>query len=434
MLAVLDSRFQFAPEQELSDWMENLLCRMRRKRGEETTAYTTRFETTLAKVEDLITAELRLERRRQQDFQRAEFRRASLDYMVALQAHQATVAGLTEGATQPEPTVGPPAPEEPPVVEQFQSPEVIKGFLYLRHVGITLQTWASLLRSSGGSLRYEKEAELLRKTELDAMVVGRATSQDDDYDEDYDDEEDWSGEDDFGGFAEDEETEGAEGNGGELAEEDEDYDSAMLGYLEARQKLMALRKARGFKEPSDQGAETKQAPSYRSRPSSSHRDGHRNGKPRSSSSAGRSRDFQWKERSRHSSSSQRRPRQKTPPPGRDRRAKGKGKGKSPGKRQGARKEPTGAQYLGMAKATSSGAASSQQTPFPVQFQPEFNFMAVHSGNVATQEFGIDPAAATTSVESLKNQCLVQDDLLGLCSAASARAEACCPVTPLGTLF
>ena len=68
MLAVLDSRFQFTPEQELSDWMENLLCRMRRKRGEETTAYTTRFETTLAKVEDLITAELRLERRRQQDF------------------------------------------------------------------------------------------------------------------------------------------------------------------------------------------------------------------------------------------------------------------------------------------------------------------------------------------------------------------------------
>ena len=136
--------------------------------------------------------------------------------MVALQAHQATVAGLTEGATQPEPPVGPAAPEEPPVVEQFQFPEVIKGFLYLRHVGITLQTRASLLRSSGGSLRYEKVAELLRKTELDAMVVGRATSQpehssfladgqDDDYDEDYDDEEDWfgedSGEDGFGGLA-----------------------------------------------------------------------------------------------------------------------------------------------------------------------------------------------------------------------------------------
>ena len=58
-------------------------------------------------------------------------------------------------------------------------------------------------------------------------------------------------------------------------------------------------------------------------------------------------------------------------------------------------------------------------------------MAVRSGYVATQEFGIDPAAATTSVESFVNQCLVQDDLLGLCSAASASAEACCLVTPPG---
>ena len=78
VLAVLDSRFQFTPEQELSDWLENLLYRMRRRRGEETTAFTTRFETTVAKVEDLISSEQRLERRRQ-DQQRAEFRRQSLD-------------------------------------------------------------------------------------------------------------------------------------------------------------------------------------------------------------------------------------------------------------------------------------------------------------------------------------------------------------------
>ena len=356
MLAILDSRFQFTPEQELSDWMENLLYKMRRKRGEETTAYTTRFETTLAKVEDLITTELKLERRRQHDFQRAEFRRASLDYMVALQAHQAAVASLPEGATPPEPPVGPAAPEEPPAVEHFQFPEVIKGFLYLRHVGISLQTRASLLRSSGGSLRYEKVAELLRKTELDAMVVGRAAGQpeqssfladgqDDDYDDDYDDDE-WSEEDsageDFGGYAEDEETEG-EDDGGDILEEDQDYDSAMLGYLEARQKLMALRKARGFKEPSDQGPEKKHGTFHRGKTPSGHREGYRDGKPRSSSSTGRSRDFQWKERNRtSSSSSHRRPRQKTPPPSRDRKAKGKGKGKPSGKRQGARKEPTGA--------------------------------------------------------------------------------------------
>ena len=49
----------------------------------------------------------------------------------------------------------------------------MKGFLYLRHVGISLQTRASLLRSSGGSLRFEKVSELLRKTELDALIASR---------------------------------------------------------------------------------------------------------------------------------------------------------------------------------------------------------------------------------------------------------------------
>ena len=54
------------------------------------------------------------------------------------------------------------------------------------------------------------------------------------------------------GFAEDEET-GDAGDAGAAVEEDEECGSAMLGYLEARQKWMALRKARGFREPSDQG-------------------------------------------------------------------------------------------------------------------------------------------------------------------------------------
>ena len=146
---------------------------MRRRRGEETTAFTTRFETTVAKVEDLVTAELRLERKRQQDLQRADFRRQSLDYVVAQQAHEAAVAALVEGATPPEPPTRPAAPTELPAVEPFSFPEVTKGFLFLRHVGITLQTRASLFRSSGGSLRYDRVAELLRKTELDAMVAAK---------------------------------------------------------------------------------------------------------------------------------------------------------------------------------------------------------------------------------------------------------------------
>ena len=245
MLAVLDSRFQFTPEQELSDWLENLFYRMRRRRGEETTAFTTRFETTVAKVEDLVTSELRLERKRQQDLQRADFRRQSLDFMVAQQAHEAAVAALQEGATPPEPPPRPAAPVDLSPVEPFTFPEVTKGFLFLRHVGITLQTRASLLRSSGGSLRYDRVAELLRKTELDAMVASRpqtghehssflADVQEDGYEEDYDNDEAWSedeglDEEDFGGFAEDDETE--DGEEGEDIAEDEEYDTAMLGYL-----------------------------------------------------------------------------------------------------------------------------------------------------------------------------------------------------------
>ena len=88
VLNLLDARFQFTPEQELSDNLENALYRIRRKKGEETTSFTTRFETVLAKVEELITEEVRQERQRQIDVARTEYRRRSLDFMVALSGHQ----------------------------------------------------------------------------------------------------------------------------------------------------------------------------------------------------------------------------------------------------------------------------------------------------------------------------------------------------------
>ncbi|CAE7782803.1 unnamed protein product, partial [Symbiodinium pilosum] len=441
MLALLDARLQFTPEQELSDWLENLLYRMRRRRGEETTAFTTRFETTIFKVEDLISTEQRLERRRLQDQRRAEYRRQSLDYMVAKQAHDAALAALQEGQTAP---VAPAPPSELPAVEPFAFPEVVKGFLYLRHVGITLQTRAILLRSSGGSLRYDRVAELLRKTELDAMVASRTSAvnessfladiQEDGDDDDEDDEE-WSDDedyddDDFGGFAEDEETDEGDDEG-DLGEPDEEYDTAMLGYLEARQKLLALRKSRGFKEPD--GQSSKQSGQTKPR-APGHRDLHREGRGRPSSSTGRSRDFQWKEK--RSTSSQGRPRQKTPPPGKDRRSKGKGKSKSKGhgKRQGTRREPAGAQYLGMATASSSAMLSSHgASPMPrsFDFQPQFDFMAYHVGDRPEREFSFGTHNVPTSVESMVDECLLQDDILGLSSLVSSRAESCCLVTPPG---
>ena len=98
-----------------------------------------------------------------------------MDYIVALQAHNAQVSALPDGTTAPPAPIAPAPPAEHGDVKPFTVPEVVKGFLYLRHVGISKQTRASLLRSSGGSLRYDKVAELLRKTELDAMVARNST-------------------------------------------------------------------------------------------------------------------------------------------------------------------------------------------------------------------------------------------------------------------
>ncbi|CAE7867435.1 hypothetical protein AK812_SmicGene12586 [Symbiodinium microadriaticum] len=442
MLQVLDQRFQFSAEQELSDWLENLFFRMRRQRGEETTAFTTRFETTISKVEELMTQELRAERRRQSDAARAEFRRASLDHMVAVQTYNALVAQLADGAEQPSAPVAPPQPAELPAVVPFTFPEAMKGFIFLRHVGISLQTRASLLRSSGGSLRYDRVADLLRKTELDALVAARTTSSgghaghsylaEGAHDETEDDDQDWSDEDyedyaeEFGGYA-DEDVESEDGGEDDAVDEepDEELDAAMLGYLEARRKLLAAKKARGFKEPAEGHAGHKETSSGhssrdgRSRPSF--------GKGRASSS-GHGRDFQWRDRPRASSSSHGRPRQKTPPP---RKPKGKGKGKSkskPGGKRPARREPAGSQYLGMAVSADRGAGLATGT---MNFNPEFSFMAFPVDEDDTQDFGYVARTVPLSVERLVDKYLSLDSLMGLDTQRDEGLESCCLVTPPG---
>ncbi|CAE6968863.1 ABCA1 [Symbiodinium natans] len=255
LLAILDERFQFTPEQELSDKLEDLLFRLRRRRGEESTSFVTRFETALAKVEELITEEQRVERRRQGDLMRSEFRRASLDFIVAQQQHQATVAALPEGAEAPAEPLAPTPPRELPQVQTFRFPEVVKGFIFLRHIGISLQTRASLLRSSGGSLRYDKVADLLRRTELDALVASRSQvtshgffadvpEEDDPYEESpFEVDDEYEPEEEFGAYAEGEESEFTEETLEEEEGDGEEYSVAMMGYLEARQKLLAAKVA-----------------------------------------------------------------------------------------------------------------------------------------------------------------------------------------------
>ena len=428
MLDILDARFQYTPEQELSEWMEILMYRLRRQQGEETTSFTTRFETTLAKVEELVTEEMKLERRRQQDLVRMEYRRQSLDYVVAQQQHQATVAALPEGQTPPAGPVPPTPPTELPSVEAFHMPEVLKGFLYLRHVGISLQTRASLLRSAGGSLRFDKVADLLRRTELDSLVASKGAKvsghsyfadYDDEGDEGGDDdfEDEWEDEDEYGGYAEDEEDEELYDDD-EPADDDgdEDYNTAMIGYLEARKKLLSLRKARGFKDPPEASAGKGQATS---------RTGKGKGKearPRPSTYPGRvSRgDFQWKPGTSSASRSSSQTRGKGSQPrrskGQGHRSKGAGR-KSSGPRRG---DPNGAQYLGWATSAPSAASSSStsgQAMF-AEFAPEFSFMA------ATL-----PRDLAKIRESELDRCLLWDMRLGLEAEQVDSQHACLAVPP-----
>ena len=453
MLAVLDERYQFTPEQELSDKLEDLFFRLRRRRGEETTSFTTRFETLLSKTEDLISEEQKVERRKQQDLLKAEFRRQSLDYMVSRQQHDAQVAALGEGEVPPPEPVAPSPPQEIPVPPAFRFPEAMKGFLYLRHIGISLQTRSSLLRSSGGSLRYDKVAELLRRTELDALVASRSQGQghqghsywaDGPDDEQLVEEDEWTeeevidGDDEFGAYAEEGESEDVDEADLDEAAGDEDYDAAMIGYLEARQKLLGLRKSRGFREPAEPASSHR---TISGRPEQERRDDRREGRGRPLPT-GRKSDFGWRDRERdrdrRASSSRhhqnRRPR--TPPPTK---RKGQGKGKKKGVRSssgGRRNEPTGSQYLGM--AVTNSARTPIAPSMTKHFEPEFSFMAFPSqGQASASGDGASDFPhgcfvsrhALRPVESMVEECLVLDELLGL--IADESAQSCCLVTPPG---
>ena len=428
MLDILDARFQYTPEQELSEWMEILMYRLRRHQGEETTSFTTRFETTLLKVEELVTEEMKLERRRQQDLLRMDYRRQSLDYVVAQQQHQAVLAGLAEGQPAPTAPVPPMPPTELPQVDAFHLPEVLKGFLYLRHVGISLQTRASLLRSAGGSLRFDKVADLLRKTELDSLVASKGAKvsghgyfadvdnpsedpYDDDFEDDYEDNEE-----EFGGYAEDEEEELGEDDA-DLAEDDagdEDYNTAMIGYLEARKKLLSLRKARGFRDPPEAAATKGQQPTR----SGKDKGQVKGTRPRTSAYPGRvSRgDFQWKP----GSSATSRPSSQSRGKGGQRRPKGQGRHKGAGRRSSSsrRGDPNGSQYLGWATSAPTSARSSSEQVMLAEFQPEFSFMA-----------SAFPRNSVSITESVIDRCLMWDTCLCLEAGQLDPEQACLAVPP-----
>ena len=226
---------------------------------------------TVHKLEDLITEELRLERRKAMEAARAEYRRSSLDYLVARQQHEMLVAGLGDGEQAPAAPVAPTAPVDPPETPRFEFPEVVKGFLYLRHVGISLGTRASLLRSSGGSLRYGKVSELLRRTEIDALVAAKNAQQTDhsywaggaEEDYDYEEEDDWQSEEtyedeDFAGIAEGGESEDLDPDEAEdIVEEPEgDYDTARIGYLGGPEEVHGAPQGERIPGPGYRGRES----------------------------------------------------------------------------------------------------------------------------------------------------------------------------------
>ena len=355
LLSILDDRFQFSPEQDLSDRLEELFFRLRRRRGEETTSFSTRFETLMAKTEALITEEQRADRKKQQDLQRAEYRRQSLDYIVSKQEHDALIATLADGADRPEAPRPPAPPPDLPTIQPFTFPETLKGFLFLRHIGISLQTRSSLLRSSGGSLRYDKVSDLLRRTELDALVAARAQphgqghgfmadaateDNDDDDDGDWFDEDEFE-DDDFGGYVEDEESEDSLEDEQEDGAVDDEYDTAMVGYLEARRKFMDLRRARGFQEPEQSSSTAKGASKHRDR---DRRDDRREGRGKPTGPSRRP-DFSWRERDRRMPGQQQRGRRPATPPPTRKKGTGKSRSKGKGSRAGSssrRGEPAGA--------------------------------------------------------------------------------------------
>eukprot|EP00439_Symbiodinium_sp_Y106_P023343 s4218_g2.t2 len=454
LLSILDDRFQFSPEQDLSDRLEELFFRLRRRRGEETTSFSTRLETLMAKTEALITEEQRAERKKQQDLQRAEYRRQSLDYIVSKQEHDALIATLADGADRPEAPRPPAPPPDLPTIQPFTFPETMKGFLFLRHIGISLQTRSSLLRSSGGSLRYDKVSDLLRRTELDALVAARAQphgqghgfmadaateDNDDDDDGDWFDEDEFE-DDDFGGYVEDEESEDSLEDEQEDGAVDDEYDTAMVGYLEARRKFMDLRRARGFQEPEQSSSTAKGASKHRDR---DRRDDRREGRGKPTGPSRRP-DFSWRERDRRMPGQQQRGRRPATPPPTRKKGTGKSRSKGKGSRAGSssrRGEPAGAQYLGMAV---NAATSSSTMASPHDFVPEFSFVAFSTSvppppgldtspisSAGARQCGFVSRLALSSVEQFAEECLALDRSLGLVCPEQGEEQACCLVTPPG---
>ena len=199
----------------------------------------------------------------------------------------------------------------------------------------------------------------------------------------------------------------------------------MIGYLDARKKLLGLRKARGFKDPSTSDVPGSSKPSgsqYRGR--ERHEDRREEGRGRPASTTQRP-DFSWKDRDRGHGGHQG-GRRKTPPP----RKKGAGKGKHKGRStrsnsQPRRNDPSGSQYLGMAISGSPAPTSFRGSPAPTSFRPEFSFMAMAHEDSATSspsdriphrpsaECGYVSRQALASVEKFIEDCLVLDRYLGL---------------------
>eukprot|EP00971_Amphidinium_carterae_P218296 4332918-Amphidinium_carterae.1 len=264
VLNILDTHYAFLPQTEIQDAVEAFFA-CSRQRGQGPTEYSAIFRATTRRLEKLLTTELQRE-------QQLKHQQALLHYERELRLHAARLEEWDQTAQlraqqglppdqMPEDPEGPPSLEHVP---DFVFPQAFTGYLFLRGYGLTRQQRADTIRSAGGSTRFEALEASLRASEQSYEgeysrhgVVYFGDNNADEYYQDeswddgygYDDYNDYS--DYYTWYAEDEHypeehpqqpEETLDGD----PELQEDEAEALIGYLQARQKLRDTKRARGF--------------------------------------------------------------------------------------------------------------------------------------------------------------------------------------------
>jgi hypothetical protein len=310
VLAVLDGTYAALPEIELTQVAVRFF-RLQRNSQETNTAFATRYKAWVARLEAVVSAELKRESLREHEERVVTYRDSVVSHLIssrevreAQRVYDEAIARLeaamtvaqddgdedTQATLQNAWTALGDRPEEQPTPvkpekgkePKFLFPKILLGALYLAGCGLGAETCNSIIRNAKGRTELEDIVKLLRSTEFNQPRNNRhqnnayvGDSFDDDS-EQYDNEwsygtwqsDDWNAEyDDFDAFNADwdwqesgewqedswfgEDTEEYDALTADLEIEDDDEElfDAMVGYQEARKKLGDLKKARGFYKP-----------------------------------------------------------------------------------------------------------------------------------------------------------------------------------------